>query len=103
MKKKKLKLWIKGAIIGFLIGFIYNLVLVITSIITINNPSRGAIFQIIFFPLLFLVNLYCGFFPSCSGDICSCNVYIPIIIFIFLSTLIGALIGLIVGKLRIDR
>ena len=99
MKKKKLKLWIKGAIIGFLIGFIYNLVLVITSIITINNPSRGAIFQIIFFPLLFLVNLYCGFFPSCSGDICSCNIYISIIIFIIFTTIIGALIGLIVGKL----
>lgn len=70
--------WVKGSLIGLIIG-------VIGFTLGIFN---------------FIVNLWCNnfVFPKCLGDNCGCDITAPILIFTILIMIIGALIGLLIGK-----
>ena len=104
---EKLKYWQKGAIVGIIFGLISWLIGSLTQLILpsvdLENPSSVLIYS---FALLFLGLYITGriLFPlnynMDENDFINLVFYAGSFIGIIFYTLIGALIGLIIGKLK---
>lgn len=104
----KLKYWQKGGIIGFLLGISYLILFWLSVYLTFLfpniDPDNDLFFRILLYPVLMLGILpamLLTIFPVCEGQSCLDFIRLvgPLISIVSLS-LLGALIGFIIGKIK---
>ncbi len=101
MAWKKLPDWLKGGIIGLSVSVAYLAILFFLQMTNFGRSALSGGFGLLFYPIRLIVNGYCNtfVFPTQAGDLFSCNISVPWLIFIVIVALIGAGSGYLKTKI----
>ena len=98
---KELSYWLRGGIIGLVVGVLYIISFILFNLL--SNGIPGVVMRVPFVFLYVFGGLWCNIFSTCmgmiGGGVCSCKyVFLAVIVFLAITFLIGAIVGLIIGN-----